>query len=113
NDAMQGIPLPEIRHNLKTIIKRIREKKNPKIYLVELKAFENMYSPYGDELAQLYRNLAREENVTLLPFFLEGVADNPRLNMADGIHPTAEGMAIVANNAWRALEPYLLADKQK
>ena len=109
NDAMRAIPLTTIRDNLRKIIRRVKEQNIPYIYLVELKAFKSMYSPYRDELPALYRELAREENILLLPFFLDGVADVTHLNMADGIHPTAEGMAIVAENVWYALEPHLRA----
>jgi acyl-CoA thioesterase-1 len=52
--------------------------------------------------------VSSSEGITLLPFPLEGVMDVPRFNLEDGIHPTAAGMEIVAENIWRALRPYLL-----
>jgi acyl-CoA thioesterase-1 len=55
----------------------------------------------------MYERLAQESEVLLIPFFLEGVAAQPGLNQLDGVHPTAEGYTIVAQNVWRTLEPIL------
>ena len=55
--------------------------------------------------APCIRDLATTYNVTLIPFFLDGVAGVPALNQADGIHPTAEGQRLVAATIWRAVAP--------
>ncbi len=55
----------------------------------------------------MFPELAREHGATLLPFLLEGVAGNARLNQNDGIHPNDAGERIVADNVWRTLQPLL------
>jgi acyl-CoA thioesterase-1 len=55
----------------------------------------------------MYPDLAEKLKVALIPFLLEGVGGVPRLNLPDGIHPTAEGHKIVAETVWRTLEPLL------
>jgi len=66
---------------------------------------------YGEEYRQAFRTiypeLAEANDAVLVPFFLEGVAGDPELNQPDGIHPTAEGHAVVAENVWKTLEPLL------
>ena len=61
---------------------------------------------------QVYPALARQYHVALVPFLLDGVAANPALNQRDGIHPTAEGARIVADNVWTALKP-LVEEQQR
>ena len=67
------------------------------------------YGPlYTAEFRQVYRDLAREhDGVIFVPFYLEGVAGNPGLNLSDGIHPNAAGSRIIEERLWRALEPVL------
>jgi acyl-CoA thioesterase-1 len=55
----------------------------------------------------VYPEVARAENVTLLPFLLDGVAGRPELNQADATHPNVRGERIVAATVWRGLEPVL------
>ena len=62
---------------------------------------------------QAFADLAREHKVAFVPFYLEGVAGNPALNISDGIHPNAEGAAIVEKTVWKALEPLLEQDRLK
>jgi acyl-CoA thioesterase-1 len=67
----------------------------------------NFGAAYTNEFRQVYRDLARMPDVTFLPFYLDGVAGHPGLNIADGIHPNAEGSRIIENAVWRTLEPLL------
>src|SRR5688500_4430496 len=67
--------------------------------------------PYTLQFRQLFADLARQHKVAFVPFYLEGVAGNPALNIADGIHPNAEGAAIVEKTIWRALQPLLAEDR--
>jgi acyl-CoA thioesterase-1 len=62
---------------------------------------------YAEDFHRLYGEVARARKATLIPFFLDGVAAVPRLNQADGIHPTAEGYAIVVDRLWPHLVPLL------
>ena len=108
NDGLRGIPVEETRRNLQAIIDTVREK-NPdvKIILAGMQIPPNMGPEYTSEFREVFPELARENDVYLIPFLLEGVAGNPELNQQDGIHPTAEGYDLVAQNVWEVLEPVI------
>jgi len=67
----------------------------------------NMGEEYSNEIVKVYPDLSRKNGAELIPFLLDGVAGNPDLNLADGIHPNIEGHQIVANNVWDVLKPLL------
>ena len=67
----------------------------------------NMGQAYTTEFRNIYKELAAKNNMTLIPFLLEGVGGEPELNQEDGIHPTAEGHLIVADNVWKELQKLL------
>ncbi|SDL44578.1 acyl-CoA thioesterase-1 [Salinimicrobium catena] len=108
NDGLRGIPPRETRKNLQEIIKIVR-KKNPdtRIILAGMQIPPNMGPEYTAEFRKIFPELAKKNNVELIPFLLEDVAGNPELNQADGIHPTEEGHQIVAENVWEVLKPML------
>jgi acyl-CoA thioesterase-1 len=108
NDGLRGIS-PEIsRSNLEAMIKRIRERApQTKIVLAGIQMPTNMGPDYTRQFAAMYPEIAEKSKVTLIPFLLEGVGGIARLNLPDGIHPTAEGHKIVAETVWRVLEPLL------
>ena len=105
NDGLRGIPVEETRRNLQAIIDIVKEK-NPEteIILAGMQIPPNLGQEYTTEFRNLFPELAEENNLELIPFLLEGVAGNPQLNQGDGIHPTAEGQEIVAENVWEVLE---------
>ena len=105
NDGLRGIPLEETRKNLQDIINTVKEK-NPdtKIVLAGMQIPPNMGEEYTTEFRNIFPELAEKNNVALIPFLLEGVAGDPKLNQQDGIHPTAEGYKVVAKNVWSVLE---------
>jgi acyl-CoA thioesterase-1 len=72
-----------------------------------MEAPPNFGAAYTSEFRQVYRDVATSHGVTFLPFYLEGVAGNPALNIADGMHPNAEGSRIIERAVWRTLEPLL------
>ena len=101
NDGLRGIPLEETRKNLEEIIGVVQQKNpNTSIILAGMQIPPNMGQEYTAEFRDIFPALAQEYNIGLIPFLLEDVAGNPKLNQADGIHPTAEGQKIVANNIW-------------
>ena len=108
NDGLRGIPLTETRKNLQEIIDFVR-KENPeiKIILAGMQIPPNMGQDYTSGFRNIFPELAEKNNVELIPFLLEDVAGNPELNQQDGIHPTAEGQKILADNVWEVLEPNL------
>ncbi|WBL27028.1 arylesterase [Zunongwangia sp. HGR-M22] len=105
NDGLRGVSLDETRQNLEQIIEKARTK-NPevKIILAGMQIPPNMGEAYTSEFRSLFPNLAKEYDLKLIPFLLEGVAGEPGLNQQDGIHPTAEGQQILANNVWEILK---------
>ncbi|MEG3659168.1 arylesterase [Arenibacter palladensis] len=101
NDGLRGISLEETRGNLQEIIDVVQEKNpNTTIILAGMQIPPNMGQDYTSEFKDIFPDLATKNNVGLIPFLLEDVAGNPELNQPDGIHPTAEGQKIIANNIW-------------
>jgi acyl-CoA thioesterase-1 len=67
----------------------------------------NLGQEYTTQFRALYAELAKKNRALLIPFLLEGVGGVPQLNLPDGIHPTAEGHRVVAENVWKILMPLL------
>lgn len=108
NDGLRGIDLQSTKNNLRGIIEKVREQKpDARILLAGMQVPPNLGPDYTDEFKRMYPELAKEKNVTLIPFLLKGVGGNPELNQADGIHPTVEGHKILAENVWQVLKPIL------
>jgi acyl-CoA thioesterase-1 len=106
NDALRGLPADEMKRNLAGIIERALADK-VRVILAGMEAPPNNGPDYTREFREVYRELAREYNVRFVPFLLLGVAANPALNQADGIHPNQRGAEIVADLVWAELEPLL------
>jgi acyl-CoA thioesterase-1 len=104
NDALRGLSIDDMRRNLETIIERAR-KRDVAVLLAGMEAPPNYGQEYTVKFRQVYRDLARDHDVTLVPFLLDGVAGQSRLNQGDGIHPNAEGARLIADTVWRALQP--------
>jgi acyl-CoA thioesterase-1 len=108
NDALRGLPPAQLRDNLATIIERAQAK-HITVVLAGMEAPRNFGQDYDVRFHNVYPDLARKYNVALVPFLLQNVAGIERLNQRDGIHPTAEGARIVADNVWSVLKPLLAA----
>lgn len=108
NDGLRGLPLDQTRQNLQTIIDKVKAK-NPevKIVLAGMMVPPNLGKEYTAEFKNIYPQLAKKNNATLIPFLLEGVGGDDKLNLADGIHPNVEGHKIVAGTVVKVLEPLL------
>jgi acyl-CoA thioesterase I len=108
NDGLRGILLSETRKNLQSIIDKVKAK-NPqtKLLFAGMQIPPNMGEKYVTEFRNMYGELSEKNSMALIPFLLEGVGGEPALNQEDGIHPTAEGHRIVAENVWRQLEKLL------
>ena len=108
NDGLRGLPLKSTYENLQSIIDKVRDKyPEAKIILAGMMVPPNMGEQYSNEFVNIYPELAQSNDAELIPFLLEGVAGDSELNLADGIHPNAEGHEIVAQNVWKVLEPIL------
>lgn len=111
NDGLRGIPVEETRENLQAIIDIVREKnQDVEIILAGMQVPPNLGPEYTEEFRALFPELARKNDLHLIPFLLEGVAGDPDLNQQDRIHPTAEGYDIVAENVWQVLEPVIAGE---
>lgn len=110
NDALRGLPPEALRGNLSQIIERARAR-DVAVILAGMEAPRNWGPAYTAAFREVYRSLARQYRVSLVPFLLEGVAGIERLNQRDGLHPTAEGDRIVADTVWTVLEPVLAQQK--
>ncbi|MBK8185800.1 MAG: arylesterase [Cellvibrio sp.] len=97
NDGLRGQPLNFIRNNLQSMIDSIHQQK-AKILLLGMQIPPNYGARYAESFANIYSELAKTNNLLLVPFLLEGVATNPSLMQNDGIHPTAEGQPLVMEN---------------
>ena len=108
NDGLRGLPVEVIRKNLQAIIDRAR-KQYPQIKIVVagMKMPPNMGGQYSREFEAMFAALAKKNNAALIPFILEGVGGVRQMNLPDGIHPTAGGHEIVAENVWTVLAPVL------
>ena len=108
NDALRGQPVERIRENLDEIMSRTRERyADVRFVLGGMRMPVNYGEPYISDFEQMFRGLADKHDAVLIPFLLEGVAGDPVLNLRDGIHPTEEGHAIMAETVWRYLERVL------
>ena len=107
NDGLRGLSATALKKNLQSIIERTRAKyPGVKIVLAGMKMPAN-FGDYAMQFERVYSELAKEQNVALVPFLLEGVGGRPAMNLPDGIHPTAEGQKVLAENVWRVLKPVL------
>lgn len=109
NDGLRGLDVDSTRGNLTAIVREVkRALPGVPVFLVQMEAPPNLGDDYTRRFRANYPAVAKGEGAVLVPFFLEGVAGNRRLNQADGIHPTEEGARVVARNIWPSLSPYLV-----
>jgi acyl-CoA thioesterase I len=109
NDGLRGLPVAQMKQNLLTIVQTAK-KRGIEVLLTGMEAPPNYGAAYTSEFRRAFRDLAAEERVAFMPFFLYEVAGIPTLNIADGIHPNPAGARIVEVNLWRSLKP--LVEKQ-
>ena len=94
NDGLRGVEPKIVAANLDKIVSRLKAK-GIVVLLAGMRAPPNMGRAYGRDFDAVFPELAKRHDLAFYPFFLEGVASVPRLNLPDGIHPTAEGIAII------------------
>ena len=103
NDALRGLSTVELQRNLAAIIERAR-RRHVTVILAGMEAPPNLGNAYTSAFRRVYKDLAEQYGVTLVPFLLDGVAGNASLNQADGIHPNPAGARKVADLLWPYLE---------
>lgn len=106
NDALRGQSPDSLRARIQAMIDRIhRAPHPPRIVLVGMEALPNLGAAYVRQFRAIYPELAKANHAVLVPFLLAGVGGVDSLNQADGVHPTARGHQIMAENVWTVLEP--------
>lgn len=108
NDGLRGLPIEQTEKNLQAIIDKVTAK-NPgvKIVIAGMMVPPNMGPDYSSRFQKVFPVLASRNDATLIPFLLQNVAGDAKLNLADGIHPNVEGHQAVAKNVLEVLEPLL------
>ena len=106
NDALRGTDPAVTRAALSDILTRLKARKIA-VLLCGMVAPPNYGSDYSARFNAIYPDLAKSFGVPLYPFFLEGVAADARLNQADGLHPTAEGVDVIVKNILPSVEAFL------
>ena len=106
NDGLRGQSPQAIRANLEEIVERLQAS-GARVLLVGMRLPPNYGAEYTKEFEAVFPAIARRAKIALMPFLLDGVAADPRLNQADGIHPTAAGQQMVADRLWPYLRPLL------
>ena len=111
NDGLRGLDPASTRENLDAILTTLKDRKIPTL-LAGMYAPRNLGREYGDRFNAIYPDLAAKHGVPLYPFFLDGVALDPKLNQEDGMHPNAKGVAVVVEGILPHLTPLIdsLAD---
>ena len=106
NDALRGFEPSLAEANLDRVITALKNAGIP-VMLTGMKAVMGMGRRYGEEFAAIYPGLAARHGLRLYPFFLEGVAGDPALNLPDGLHPTAQGVREIARRILPDVEAFL------
>ncbi len=106
NDMLRGISPKLTEQNLRMMIEKIQARGLP-ILLAGMLAAPNLGPQYETQFNSLYPRLAQEYGVVYYPFFLDGVAANPKLNLGDGIHPNATGIAVIVDKIMPSVERLL------
>lgn len=105
NDGLRGLPVESTEKNLQAIIDKVKAKnKNVRIVLAGMMVPPNMGPDYSRKFHQVFVNLATRNRCERIPFLLDGVGGDSKLNQADGIHPTVEGHRIIGERVAKVLE---------
>ena len=104
NDGLRGLPTEQLKRNLSQIVQRAQARRIT-VILAGMEAPPNHGWEYVVDFHQVYPDLVQKYHVAFVPFLLQGVAGHDELNQRDGMHPTAAGARIVADNVWAVLKP--------
>lgn len=108
NDGLRGQDVDSTRATLRAIVGRVKAVlPGTTVLIAQMESPPNLGERYTTAFRAMFSSVAREEGITLVPFLLAGVAGNPTLNQADGIHPNEAGARIVAENVFRSVLPVL------
>ena len=106
NDGLRGLSVSQLKSNLSAIVERLTAER-ARVLLAGMRLPPNYGDRYTREYAEAFAEVARRGKTPLMPFLLEGVATEARLNQPDGIHPNAAGHQVIADHLWLYLKPLL------
>ncbi|MBI4804223.1 MAG: arylesterase [Desulfovibrio sp.] len=106
NDGLRGFDPALVEANLDQILTMFGQARIP-VLLAGMRTLSGMGKRYGEEFAQVYPRLAQKHGVRLYPFFLEGVAGDPALNLPDGLHPTGRGIEEIVKRILPDVEAFM------
>lgn len=108
NDGLRGLPVEAMQKNLQAILDKVKAAHpEAQIIVAGMLMPPNLGPDYREQFAAVYGAVAEANDAVLIPFLLEGVAGDRKLNLPDGIHPNPEGQQIIADALWPTLEPLL------
>lgn len=108
NDALRALPVDQLEANLSAIVERAQAR-GIHVMLAGMLAPPNLGRDYGEAFRAVYRRVADRYRLPLYPFFLDGVAGQPQLLLPDGLHPTAEGIAVIVDRILPLVSAWLEA----
>lgn len=106
NDGLRGLPIQTIYNNLTQMVKLVKDT-NAKILLLGVRLPPNYGPVYIQQFAENYASIAKENKISLVPLFLNGIDTQSQLMQSDGIHPKAEAQIKILENVWPDLEKLL------
>ncbi|KTT56338.1 esterase [Pseudomonas oryzihabitans] len=106
NDGLRGQPLAQFERNLTALVEQAKAR-GARVLLLGMRLPPNYGPRYTDGFAQVYTDVAKAQQVALVPFLLEGVGGDPGYMQPDGIHPQANAQQRLLDNAWPQLQPLL------
>lgn len=106
NDGLRGLQVSVIKRNLQKMIILSKQAKS-KVLLISLRLPPNYGEAYIQQFQKMFADIAKENNVYMVPLFLKGIDENPALMSADGIHPTQQAQVMMLNNVWPELKKLL------
>lgn len=106
NDGLRGLPTVQMQVNLEEMIKEFQAE-GAKVVLAGMTLPKNYTATYVKNFEDVFRDLAKKYNLPLIPFFLEGVAGDPKYTLEDFIHPNAAGYVLVTDIVMKTLQPLL------
>jgi acyl-CoA thioesterase-1 len=109
NDGLRGLPVPTIRENLAQMIK-LSQDAGARVLLSGIQIPPNYGPRYTGPFYAQYTELAEQYGLPLIPFLLDGIAENAELMQDDGIHPTAEAQPLIVEIVWPVLNPLMATD---
>ena len=106
NDGLRGLPLAALEKNMRTMVDLISQS-GAEILLTGIQIPPNYGPRYTEPFFDIYEKIAKSQDLSLVPFLIDGIPQQPDLMQADGIHPKAEAQYLILENVWPYLEELL------